>query len=42
MNYKTTLSMPSTSSEMKANLNKKEPIFQKKWDNLELEKLINI
>lgn len=42
MNYKTTLSMPSTSFEMKANLNKKEPIFQKKWDNLELEKLINI
>ena len=42
MNYKTTLSMPSTSFEMKANLNTKEPIFQKKWANLELEKLINI
>ncbi|MGL4617326.1 MAG: isoleucine--tRNA ligase [Mycoplasmoidaceae bacterium] len=41
MNYKTTLRMPSTSFEMKANLNIKEPIFQKKWIDLELEKLIN-
>ncbi|MGL5591700.1 MAG: isoleucine--tRNA ligase [Mycoplasmoidaceae bacterium] len=41
MNYKTTLRMPSTSFEMKANLNIKEPIFQKKWFNLDLEKLIN-
>ena len=34
--------MPPTSFEMEANLTKKEPILQKKWDNLELQKLINI
>lgn len=31
MDYKNTLNMPNTNFEMKANLNQKEPLFQKEW-----------
>ncbi|MGL4647208.1 MAG: isoleucine--tRNA ligase [Mycoplasmoidaceae bacterium] len=40
MDYKDTLNMPSTNFEMKANLNKKEPIFQKRWIDLKIEQAI--
>ena len=34
--YKETLFMGSTSFEMRGNLNNKEPLFQKKWEELDL------
>ena len=34
--YKDTLFMGSTSFEMRGNLNNKEPLFQKKWEELDL------
>ncbi len=40
MDYKNTLNMPSSAFEMKANLNQKEPLIQKKWKELNLENLI--
>ena len=40
--YKETLLMPKTSFEMRGNLNVKEPLIQKKWNELNLfEKLSN-
>lgn len=37
MNYKTTLNMPKTSFEMKANLKVKEPLIQQMWRDLKIE-----
>jgi isoleucyl-tRNA synthetase len=34
--YKETLFMGKTSFEMRGNLNNKEPLFQKKWEELDL------
>ena len=34
--YKETLYMGQTSFEMRGNLNNKEPLFQKKWEELDL------
>lgn len=38
--YKSTLLMPKTDFEMKANLNVKEPIFQKMWKDLSIYELV--
>jgi isoleucyl-tRNA synthetase len=41
MDYKSTLNMPNTSFEMKANLNQKEPLFQSRWEESKLyEKML--
>jgi len=32
MDYKSTLKMPNTEFEMRGNLNKKEPLFQQRWE----------
>jgi len=40
MDYKTTLNLPKTEFPMKADLPKKEPIFLKKWDEVDIYKLI--
>ncbi|MCD8519580.1 MAG: isoleucine--tRNA ligase [Erysipelotrichaceae bacterium] len=36
MDYKSTLNMPNTAFEMKANLNQKEPVFQERWEQAQL------
>lgn len=36
MDYKSTLNMPNTAFEMKANLNQKEPVFQERWQQAQL------
>lgn len=42
MDYKNTLNMPFTNFDMKANLNKKEPLYQEKWIEQKIyEKLLN-
>lgn len=42
MNYKDTLNILKTNFEMRANLNKKEPLIQKSWDENNLyQKLLN-
>ena len=38
MDYKSTLNMPNTTFEMKANLNQKEPLFQERWESHQLYK----
>ena len=41
MDYKDTLHMPKTAFEMRGNLAKKEPNFQKRWQDMELyEKML--
>ena len=43
MNYKDTLLLPTTEFEMRGNLNKKEPLIQAKWDEIELyEKMLKV
>ena len=34
--YKNTLFMPKTPFEMRGNLGQREPLFQKKWNDLDL------
>lgn len=40
IDYKDTLTMPKTNFEMRGNLGQREPIFQKKWNDLDLYKEI--
>lgn len=43
MDYKDTLKLPKTEFEMRGNLNKKEPVLQAKWDEMELyEKMMAV
>ena len=42
MDYKNTLRMPKTDFEMRGNLPKKEPVFQKRWEDADLyHKMLN-
>ena len=41
MEYKDTLNLPETSFKMKANLKQKEPEILKKWEETDIEKVIN-
>ena len=40
MDYKDTLNLPKTDFEMRGNLPKKEPDFQKRWQQLNLNQAI--
>jgi isoleucyl-tRNA synthetase len=41
MELKDTLLMPKTAFEMRGNLAQKEPLFLKKWDEMDLYTLMN-
>ncbi len=41
MDYKSTLNLPKTSFPMKADLPKKEPVFLKKWQEMDIYRLIS-